>query len=345
MRRALSLLTIAVALVATGAVTFGGSSANAAKPKKKPAPKAKAPPGASGADSAAPPEEPPPPGVPPKLRVEYATCPALDGAGDLAEHDAESLVEHLRRRCRNLRVPEGAAPTEIGEDELIVALCVREGADPGEELTIEAVAPKTCGLHATVAPISAGKAPISLVKNGELALSLRTSQLSKQLDLLNATELALVVGFDDAGAPRTERSPLIFRRVVEGYGSGKLVWFPMPMFTTDFSSSREGYRLGISPLAIALGLRFHPSGSSRAYIGTSAFVSWNLLVPNDTQTLSNGTFVRVNYKALGTGLLFDASGWIGVGVGLGRTFTTDARTDLRTWLYLGPRLLKLFTDL
>lgn len=344
MRRALPLLTITLALVGAGAAQGVLSAAHAAKPKK-PAAKPKPPADVKAEpEPTAPVEAPASKSVAPKLRVEYATCPA-DSLGEELLREGESLVEHVRGRCRNLRVPEGAAPTEIGEDEVLVALCVREGADPGEEVTIEAVSPKTCGLSANVAPVSAGKAPIALAKEGELALSLRTARLPKAFELLNATELAMVVGFDEGATRRTERSPLIFRRVVEGYGSGKLLWFPMPMLTTDFSSSPEGYRLGISPIAIGLGLRFHPSGGSRAYIGTSAFVSWNLLVPNDTQTLSNGTFVRVNYKAVGTGILLDASGFVGVGLGLGRTFTTDARTDFRMWFYLGPRLLKVFSDL
>jgi hypothetical protein len=152
----------------------------------------------------------------------------------------------------------------------------------------------------------------------------------------NGAALTLVV---DAQGQPSVRAPLAWRRASEGYAAGRWLWFPLPMLTSDLSSSPQGYRLGVSPIAAAAGLKVFPSTTSRGYFGLSAFVAWNLLVPNDTQTLSNGTQVRINVKAFGGGALFDASGWVALGLGLGHTFTTDARTDFRVWLYFGPRLL------
>ncbi|MGZ3420700.1 MAG: hypothetical protein ACXWUG_30250 [Polyangiales bacterium] len=296
--------------------------------KKPPPPKPKPVPTAPTGTTATTSEPEPPKKEPPKAkpRVEIGACPPES----LSEMEGTALVTFLRKRCRNLKVPEDAAPTEIGDDESLVAICVQPGAQ-GEET--EAVEPKTCELKATVE--IEGQAPHPLVPDGDLALVLRTARLTRSLH--HGSAFALVASSAGETEAKTIRSPLVFKKAVEGYGP-IWVWMPMPMFTTDFSSSPQGYRFGITPLAVAVGGKLHP-GSSRAYFGLSAFLAWNLLVPNDTQTLSNGTGVRINYKAIGTGVLFDGSGWVGLGLGIGHTFTTDARTDFRSWFYLGPRLL------
>lgn len=288
--------------------------AHAAKPKKpaKPEPEPEPKP------------EPKPEKKPEKPKLEIATCPPED----LAVLDAPGVVKLVEGRCRTLRVPEGAAPTQIGDDEMLVAICVRR-----EGGSREALEPKSCGLEASVL-IEGGKV-MKLGADGDLALSLRTAKIARDASPSNGTLVTLTATAED----QTLHSPLVFRRSSEGYGHGRVVWFPLPMLTTDFSAASNGYRLGITPIAVAAGWRWFPSGSSQGYFGASLFAAWNLLVPNDTQTLSNGTGVRINYKAIGSGLLLDASGFVGIGAGLGHTFTTDSRTDFRMWFYIGPRLL------
>ena len=312
-------------------------------PKKvtKPAPKPKPTPTPSVAPtpSPTPPPPPPPPEKPAEktpAKVEFAACPTES----LQELEAAALETFVRKRCRNLRVPSGAAPTEIGNDEMLVAICVRDK---------EAIETQECGLkgHVQLASGENGPGSVTLVADGELAISLKTSKIEKLASPSNGTAMTLVVvtsaasGGDDG---KTARSPLVWRRAQDPYGHGAYIWFPLPMLTTDFSASPSGYRLGVTPLAVAAGTRFYPSPTSHAYFGVSAFVAWNLLVPNDTQTLSNGTTVRINYKAFGLGVLLDAAGYVSIGVGLGHTFTSDARTDFRTWIYFGPRLLGALTD-
>jgi hypothetical protein len=311
--RALSVLSLLA--VASAPQLAEGARKKATKPK--PAPPAPT-------SEPAPPPKPPAPKV--KARLEIGACPAES----LSEMEADVLVTFLRKRCRNLKVPEGSTPTEIGDDESLVALCVQPG-ESGEEP--EAVEPKSCELTAIV---ELDGPPHKLVPDGDLALVLRTARLSKSLAHGSSFTLVASTGGENAET-KAVRSPLIFKKPLEGYGPIWL-WMPLPMFTTDFSSSARGYRFGITPLAVAVGGKLHP-GSSSAYFGLSAFLAWNILVPNDTQTLSNGTTVRINYKAMGAGVLLDASGYVGLGLGLGHTFTTDSRTDFRTWFYLGPRLL------
>lgn len=260
-------------------------------------------------------------------KLEIATCPPED----LALLDGAALVKFLEARCRTLRVPEGAAPTEVGDDEMVVAICSSRAA--GAAGAREALEPKSCGLEAAV-QIDGGK-HLKLGADGELALSLRTAKIVRDGELTSGASMTLVA----SAADQTLRSPLLFRRAVEGYGHGRVVWFPLPMLTTDLSSGGGGYRLGLTPIAVAVGAKWHPATGSRGYVGASLFGAWNLLIPNDAQTLTNGTAVRVNYKAVGGGLLLDASGFFGIGAGIGHTFTSDARTDFRMWLYIGPRLL------
>lgn len=309
------------------------SSAHA-KPKKVPRPSKPAPTTQPTSTSTSEPEKPEKPKTPPKMRVEFGACTPES----LAEAEGSALVTMLRKRCRNLRVPAGSAPTDLSDDDMLVALCIRE--TEGEEP--EAVEPKECGLRAVIEVDGSPPIPFSL--DGDLAMTLRTTKVVKQTSPSNGTHVELVVTSENNGTPAVARSPLVYRRGFEGYGHGRWIWFPLPMLTTDFSSSAAGYRLGITPLAVAAGGKIFP-GASRGYFGMSAFVAWNLLVPNDTQTLSNGTFVRINYKAMGFGVLLDGSGWLSVGVGVGHTFTTDARTDFRTWIYLGPRLLGFLNEL
>lgn len=314
----------AVSVLSLLAVALAPQAAEGAR--KKAAPKPKPVPTAVPASTGEPSPPPKPPPPKPKARVEIGACPAES----LSEIEADALVTFLRKRCRNLKVPEGSAPTEMGDDESLVALCVQPG-ESGE--APEAVEPKSCEMTAVVELEGPSH---KLVPDGDLALVLRTARLSKSLG--HGAHFTLVASTSGENAEtKTIRSPLIFKKPFEGYGP-IWVWMPLPMFTTDFSSSAQGYRFGITPLAVAVGGKIHP-GSSSGYFGISAFLAWNILVPNDTQTLSNGTTVRINYKAIGTGVLLDASGFVALGLGLGHTFTTDSRTDFRTWFYLGPRLL------
>jgi len=318
-------LLTAAAILAPLIVAYGGDRigdvprAHAAKPKKpaKPEPKPEPEPKA----------EPAPEKKAEKPKLEIATCPPED----LAVLDAAAVVKFVEGRCRTLRVPEGAAPTEIGDDEMFVAVCTRR-----EGGTREAIEPKSCELEASVTILLPdGAKTMKLGADGDLALALRTAKVARDASPSNGTSLTLVATAGD----QSLHSPLIFRRASEAYGHGRVIWFPLPMLTTDFSSAANGYRLGITPIAVALGWKWFPSATSRGYVGASVFGAWNLLVPNDTQTLSNGTGVRINYKAVGGGLLLDGAGFFGVGVGVGHTFTTDARTDFRMWFYFGPRLL------
>jgi hypothetical protein len=257
--------------------------------------------------------------------VELAACPA-DSVLDALEPKA--LVTLVRKKCRTLKVPATATPTEISRDDLLVAICVRSG---------EPIAPKDCNLAASLLVASGdGVSALQFVEDGDLALSLTTSRIDKAASPDNGTRFTLMGGIEGG---KQYRAPLVWSAPFRGYGHGIWLWFPLPMLTTDLSSSPQGYRLGITPIAVAVGGKIAPSGLSTAYIGMSAFAAWNLLVPNDTQTLSNGTQVRINYKAVGGGLLLDGSGFVSLGLGVGHTFTTDARTDFRLWLYFGPRLL------
>jgi hypothetical protein len=276
--------------------------------------------------------------APEAVHPEYAACPRSVALGAL---DPEGLVGAIRRRCSNLRVPIGAAPTEIAPDDVLVAVCVRD------KVAIDA---RQCGMKLQAVVVGDGGASTSvpLIPEGELMLALGVEKLAATTKLESGAPLTLAITTQTAGPNgldiRSARSALVFHRPFNAYGSGRWLWLPMPMLTSDLSSSSRGYRLGITPIAVGAGTRWYP-GASRAFVGASVFVGWNLLVPNDTQSLTNGTQVRVNYKAFGTGVLLDCAGWIGVGVGVGHTFTTDARTDFRTWLYLGPRTLKLLGDI
>ena len=268
------------------------------------------------------------PDAPQKLVVEMGACPRealsdLDGAG---------LVSMMRKRCRNLKVPEGSAPTDISDDDMIVVLCVKD-VDGGQEATEV----KECGLKAHLT--AEGAPTVAIQNDGESALVLRADKIDKSAHPKNGAPMTLVVTWSGKGLDGTgARSPLAFRRPMEGYAGGRWIWIPAPMLTTDLTwASPTGYRFGITPLAVAAGPKW--AIGARGYFGASLFVAWNLLVPNDTTTLSNGTGVRLNPKAVGAGVLLDASGYLGVGVGVGHTFTSDARTDLRFWLYFGPRLL------
>jgi len=295
--------------------------------KKKPAPKPTATPAPT------PTEAPPaPPEKKPAAKVEFGACPSEA----LNELDSEALVTFLHKRCRNLRVPENAAPTDLGNDETLVAICTREK---------EAIETKECHLKAHVEPAGEeGAASVALSSDGDLAIALKTSKLEKSAKPANGALMTLVVSASgDDAETKTAKSPLVWRKSQDPYGKGNYIWFPMPMFTTDFSAGPNGYRFGLSPIALAFGTRIYPS-KSRSYFGISAFAAWNVLIPNDTQTLSNGTTVRINYKAAGFGVLLDASGYVSLGVGVGKTFTTDSRTDFRTWIYFGPRLLGFLTD-
>ena len=260
-----------------------------------------------------------------KGTVELAACPA---ATVLDALEPKALVTLVRKKCRTLKVSSSATPTEISTDDLLVAICVRSG---------DALTPKECNLAASLlVGTGDGVAALQFVDDGEHALSLTTRRIDRAASPDNGTRFTLMGGIEGG---KQYRSPLVWSAPTRGYGHGLWFWFPLPMLTTDLSSSPQGYRFGITPLAVAVGAKLAPSGLSTAYVGTSAFVAWNVLVPNDTQTLSNGTQVRINFKALGAGVLVDGAGYVSLGVGVGHTFTTDARTDLRLWLYFGPRLL------
>ncbi len=341
----LLIRTAAVAAAALlGPVVLSGERALAAPvhtksaPKPKPAPPPPAPkpkpvPTAAPVPTAEPAVEPAKPPKQKKLQVAVATCTPES----LAEIEPNALRDLVKKKCTNLRVPEGSAPTEIGDAEMLVVLCLQEQGEPGEEPVLDVVEPRVCGLRAT-ATVQGGGAPIPFAADGDLAMALKTTRIAKESPA-NGASITLTVTWTEAEAAKTARSQLLWRRSNEGYGRGKGLWFPLPMFTTDFSGAPGGYRFGISPVAVAFGWRFYPSSTSRAYFGASGFVAWNVLIPNDTQTLSNGTTVRINYKAFGAGVLLDAAGFVAVGLGLGHTFTSDSRTDFRTWIYLGPRLL------
>lgn len=257
----------------------------------------------------------------PEVHVELAACPSSAKTKDL---DGRELKRWLEKSCRSL-----AGGGDLSTDDLLVVACVRGG---------EAKPLASCGLKATLEVPTSDGAPkvLQLVAEGESALTLKTERVEKAASPPNGTPLTAVV--EAEGQPPT-RTLLAWHRGNEGYARGRWLWFPSPMLTTDLSSSPQGYRLGITPLAVAGGAKIFLSSSSRSYLGVSGFLAWNLLVPNDTQTLSNGTQVRINFKGFGGGALFDASGWIALGVGVGHTFTSDARTDLRFWIYFGPRLL------
>ena len=68
-----------------------------------------------------------------EVRTHSTRCLATDWSSlspiacpseSLQELEAEALESFVRKRCRNLRVPAGAAPTEIGNDEMLVEKCV-----------------------------------------------------------------------------------------------------------------------------------------------------------------------------------------------------------------------------
>lgn len=317
MRNAFPLLVAASLPLAVLAATLAATPTAVAAPAKKPAP----------TPTPAPPPPPPPPPPAPKLTVEFGACPREP----LSELDGAGLAAMMRKRCRNLKVPEGSAPTDIADDDMIVVLCTKEVAGGHEAIEV-----KQCGLKAQVA----GEGVVVPVgPDGEFALALRADRIDRTAHPIHGAPLTLHVTWSGKGLEGSEaRAPLAFRRGFEGYGGGRWVWIPAPMLTTDLTwASPRGYRLGLTPLAVAAGGKF--AVGARGYVGTSVFVAWNLLVPNDVTTLSNGTGVRLNYRAFGGGLLLDAAGWVSVGVGVGHTFTSDARTDLRFWLYLGPKLL------
>ncbi len=276
--------------------------------------------------------------------VRAYVCP--DGTSiDVLE--PKTFLTFLSKKCHPIGRKKEA--TTIDGDERIVVVCVpgggSDGSDGDEKPTdVDEIA--SCGVKGTIArgeDDAEGNASARLSGDGDLALSIKAPRLAKALTPSNGVVLTLTLTKGDA----QDRLTLVYRTSVEGYGHGLYVWLPLPMLTTDFTFSGQntsGYRLGVSPFALAVGAKFFPSPTSSAYVGLSAFGAWNLVVPNDTQTLSNGTQVRINYKAAGGGLLFDASGWVGIGVGVGHTFTSDARTDFRGWLYFGPRLLEALTD-
>jgi len=233
-------------------------------------------------------------------------------------------------------------PLPLDEEQMLVALCTQKGSEEDDKQ--EVIESATCGLKVTIRVEGATKG-LSFGADGDHALALRNSKVVRDLKPSNGVRLEITAtATPEEGEPITVSAALMHHATVEGYSGGKLLWFPLPMLTTDFSSSREGYRLGITPIAIAAGWKWFPSPSSTGYVGISPFLAWNLLIPNDTQTLSNGTFVRVNYKAFGAGVLLDASGWFAVGAGLGKTFTSDNRADFRMWFYFGPKLLGGLTE-
>lgn len=324
---------LAIALCALGEA----AAARPARPSKEPPPSA-------GAKASAQPSNPvtvireeltPDRGT---VHPEYAACPASIALDAL---DPETLVTQVRQRCRNLRVPANATPTEITPDDVLVAICVRE---------VTAIAPAQCGMKvAAVVPTSDGASTsVPLTPQGALSVALRASKVEALSELESGAPFSLAITTQTASTSgldlRTARSPLVFHRDFVAYGKGRWFWLPTPMLTSDLTSKAGGYRLGITPIAAAVGTRWYPT-TTRDYLGASLFVGWNLLVPNDTQSLTNGTSVRINYKAMGGGVLFDLAGFVGVGVGVGHTFTMDDRTDFRTWLYVGPRTLKFLGDL
>lgn len=330
----LSAMLIVGAAVAVAAGASSEPRAIAA-PSAAPSPKASAKPSAPPGSAVVRAELNPDPEA---VHPEYAACPASLA---LTALEPNALVAALRQRCRNLRVSPSAAATEIAPDDVFVAICVRDKT---------AIDARQCGMKLQAVVVAEGGASTSvpLVAEGELLLSLRASKVEAVTTLESGTPFSLAITTQTSSPAGLEirnfRAPLVFHRDFRAYGAGRWLWLPMPMLTSDLSASKGGYRLGITPIAVAAGTRWFP-GASRTYIGASVFVGWNLLVPNDTQSLTNGTQVRVNYKAFGGGVLFDLAGWLGVGVGVGHTFTADARTDLRTWLYVGPRTLKFLGDL
>ena len=111
-----------------------------------------------------------------KGAVELAACPA-DSVLDSMEPKA--LATLVRKKCRTLKVPATAAPTEISGDDLLVAICVRSG---------EAIAPKDCDLAASLLVSSDdGVTPLQFVDDGEYALSLTTRRIDKAASPDNGT--------------------------------------------------------------------------------------------------------------------------------------------------------------
>ncbi len=322
----LALSLPVVALVSLGAVT-GAAAPKRSPVKKKPAPSASA-------------NEPPSePSTAPKKRapthVELAICPREA----LTDLDGEGLVLHVRKRCRSLRGSGPAAPIVVDREDTVVAICVNEK---------EAIEPAQCTLGAAVSVEGANPAvAVALALEGELALSLPIAVPADKGSLRNGAELTVTAqstGWEDElKVERLARGSLRFRRSVDAYGNGVSLWLPPPMFTSDFSLAANGYRFGITPISLASGFRVYP-GAGRFYLGFSAFVGWNLLIPNDVTTLSATTRVHVNYEAIDGGLLFDLGGYVDLGAGVGHTFTSDARTDFRAFVGVGPKLLGWFTD-
>jgi hypothetical protein len=270
--------------------------------------------------------------------VELAMCEIAD-LGDL---EAAKLLK-LVRKCKKLthasskEGKEGKEPPPIplDEEQMLVAICVRKGDDEKDEL----VDSTECGLKVT-AKLEGATKGLSFGEDGDYALALRNAKLVRDLKPTNGGRIDIhATSAPEGSEPKTVTAAVSYHATIDTYSNGKLFWLPLPMLTTDFSSSKQGYRLGITPLAVAVGWKWFPSSSSSGYLGFSPFIAWNLLIPNDTQTLSNGTFVRINYKAFGAGVLLDAAGWFAVGAGLGKTFTSDNRTDFRMWFYFGPKLL------
>lgn len=322
---------ILLASAAAVAAAFSAVPAHGAKPKKAPPPPPKPAPTVPTTIIDETKAEPAKPKKKSKPNIELAMC----AVADLAELEPDKLLK-LVRKCRKL-AKEGKDPTPLDEEQMLVAVCTQKTGD--EDSKDEAVEATTCGLKVTVKVEGQTKA-LSFGADGDYALALRNSKLVRDTKPANGAHIEVTAtATPDDGESRTVTAALIHHTTFEAYSHGKLLWFPMPMLTTDFSSSREGYRLGITPIAVAVGWKWFPSPASTGYLGVSPFLAWNLLIPNDTQTLSNGTFVRVNYKAFGAGVLLDASGWFGVGAGLGKTFTSDNRTDFRMWFYFGPKLL------
>jgi hypothetical protein len=306
-------------------------SAQAKKPPPAPAPKPAPTVPTTNIDET---KEPTKPKKKSKPNVELAMC----AVADLAELEPAKLLK-LLRKCKKVPVvKDGKDPTPLAldEEQMLVAVCTQKAGDDDKDEAIESGA---CGLKATV-KVEGGTKTLSFGADGDYAMALRNSKLVRDTKPTNGARIDITAtATPDEGEPRTVNAVLIHHSTIESYSHGKLLWLPLPMLTTDFSSSREGYRLGITPLAIAAGWKWFPSPASTGYLGVSPFLAWNLLIPNDTQTLSNGTFVRINYKAFGAGVLLDASGWFAVGAGLGKTFTSDNRTDFRMWFYFGPKLL------
>ncbi len=326
-----------LASAALVAAAFSAAPVHGAKPKKPPpAPAPKPAPTTPTTIIDETKTEPAKPKKKAKSNIELAMC----AVEDLAELEPEKLLK-LLRKCRKL-TRDGKETTPLDEEKMLVALCTQKTGD--EDSKDEPIEATTCGLKVTVKVEGATKS-LSFGADGDYALALRNTKLVRDAKPENGARIEVTAtATPEDLESKTVTAVLIHHTSAEVYSHGKLLWLPLPMLTTDFSSSREGYRLGITPLAIAGGWKWFPSAASTGYLGVSPFLAWNLLIPNDTQTLSNGTFVRINYKAFGAGLLFDASGWFAVGAGVGKTFTSDNRTDFRMWFYFGPKLLGALGD-